>query len=111
MCAKLSPLPDTWSMTMQPTQAISKREHFALEILKGMLASGNPDDRIMGAYDLRGEEFYEGFHPSMVNLTVRAFKMADCMLGYPAYEDEYIAVFDNPNEPKSESNHDDIKSV
>lgn len=87
---------------MQPTEAISKREHFALEILKGMLASGNPDNAVPVFHYLRAEEFYEGFHPSMVNLTVRAFKMADCMLGYPAYEAEYIAVFDNPNEPKSE---------
>lgn len=111
MFAKLpTPPPNTWNMNMQSAEPLlSRREYVAMHIINGMLSGGK--DSIEDWDSLRAEQFYEGYHPSMVQMVVRAFKMADCMLNYTAYEDEYIAVFDNPNEPKSESNHDDIKSV
>lgn len=103
MFAKLpTPPPNTYFETAwQPAEPLlSRREYVAMHIINGMLSGGK--DIIQDADSLRAEQFYEGYHASMVQMVVRAFKMADCMLNYTAYEDEYIAVYDNPNEPKSE---------
>ena len=86
----------TWNITETPT--ISKREYFALQVLNGMYSGG----RIPTNNDLRAEEFYMGFSPTLVESVTHAFKVADCMLAFLANEEEYNAVFDNPNEPKGE---------